>query len=250
MQIAQRQDWSVVVGLIGTGQEIHTGEEGGLPLWNDAIAPYEVTVHASNIECHFANAKLYVENKHLYLNTSLRTHNALQYFEWVDAYLNGDDEKAKVVAQQLRGNRFILKEMHSLTDAKKFVQSLYQGSNKSFGIVTSSKGSYELPFKTFGYRDKNYISYYNHSSTPYYSNNFKYAVTEFQAQGLELDFAIVYWGEDLIETPQGWECDRINQAAHDPHQMKLNVYRVLLTRGRDGVIVVRERKNHSNEKLL
>lgn len=245
MQIAQKRDWSVVVGLIGTGQEIHTGEERGLALWNEAISPYKITVHATNIESQFSNAATYVDNEHLYLNTSLRTHNALQYFEWVEAYLEGNYLKAGKVAQKLRSDRFILKEMDSLEEAKEYVRSLYKGTNKTYGIVTSSKAGYNLPFKTFGYRDKNYVSFYNHPETDYYSNHLNYAVTEFQAQGLELDFAIVYWGEDLIETGSGWDFNYLNRNARDPYQMKLNVYRVLLTRGRDGVIVVKDRKKNS-----
>ena len=38
IEFAERQqDWSVVVGLIGDGQEIHLGEESGLTLWAQAL---------------------------------------------------------------------------------------------------------------------------------------------------------------------------------------------------------------------
>ncbi|QTD39472.1 DNA/RNA helicase domain-containing protein [Sporosarcina sp. Te-1] len=241
MQIAQQKSWSVVVGLIGNGQEIHTGEEGGLALWNQAVAPYAITIHTASNEFQFTNAASTVLNEHLHLQASIRTHNALQYFQWVEAYLAGDNKRAAALAKELQRDRFILKEMESLDEAKEFVRSLYQNSNKTVGIVTSSRAGYSLPFKTFGYRDQNYVAFYNHPKSPYYSNRMEYAVTEFQVQGLELDFAIVYWGDDLTATEKGWKFQQLNNDAKDPYQMKLNVYRVLLTRGRDGVIIVRKK---------
>lgn len=58
-------------------------------------------------------------------------------------------------------------------------------------------------------------------------------------QGLELDMAIVYWGSDLKWKNGKWTFNHLKHDANDPYQMKLNAYRVLLTRGRDGVIICR-----------
>jgi len=64
-------------------------------------------------------------------------------------------------------------------------------------------------------------------------------VTEFGCQGLELDMAIVAWGNDFMWSGKDWELrkmrTRIPQV--DPHQLRLNSYRVLLTRSREGIIV-------------
>jgi DUF2075 family protein len=64
-------------------------------------------------------------------------------------------------------------------------------------------------------------------------------VTEFGCQGLELDMAIVAWGNDFMWSGTEWELrkmrTRIPQV--DPHQLRLNSYRVLLTRSREGVII-------------
>ena len=47
MQIAtSNKPWSVTIGLIGEGQEIYSGEEGGLKLWNTAIAGKNIIVHS------------------------------------------------------------------------------------------------------------------------------------------------------------------------------------------------------------
>jgi DUF2075 family protein len=65
-------------------------------------------------------------------------------------------------------------------------------------------------------------------------------VTEFQVQGLEVDLPIVMWGEDLLWSGTGWDFKPKRRRAHveAPEQLLENVYRVLLTRGRDGLIIV------------
>jgi DUF2075 family protein len=67
-------------------------------------------------------------------------------------------------------------------------------------------------------------------------------VTEFAAQGLELDAALLCWGTDLVREQGHWSISRARSYkkgsnVRDPHQLRLNAYRVLLTRGRDGTVV-------------
>ncbi|WP_338452547.1 DNA/RNA helicase domain-containing protein [Niallia oryzisoli] len=242
IQIAKHKPWSVVVGLIGEGQEIHLGEEGGIGLWNHAIHNENIHVHAKHHQHVFPNALTYHENKDLHLNTSLRTHKALQYFEWVEAFISGDFEHCKTLEKQLANERFMLKVVNSLAEAKLFVEKLYEGTNKTYGIVVSSgiknpKGVKVVPFSDRNVHPKYHVQYFNYPESNYYCRNLKYAATEFQVQGLELDMAIVYWGEDLQWTNTGWKSSQLKHDAEDPHQLKLNAYRVLLTRGRDGVVI-------------
>lgn len=64
-------------------------------------------------------------------------------------------------------------------------------------------------------------------------------VTEFSCQGLELDLPVVCWGEDYAWTGSSWKLTPIKRRykQEDPEQLLKNVYRVLLTRGRDGVVI-------------
>lgn len=243
IQISKQKPWSVVVGLIGEGQEIHTGEEQGVALWNHAIAGQHFAVHAKHKASSFPNAIRYYENEHLHLNTSLRTHNALEYFSWVEAFLAGDVDTFRAIETQLRKQRFILKRMKSLNEAKQYVQDVYKNSNKTYGLITSSKNRtvQQIPFSHPRDRLKPHVAYYNDPTSQYYCKNLQYAVTEFHSQGLELDMEIVIWGDDLTWGQNGWEFNQygLNNQADNPIQMKLNAYRVLLTRGRDGVIIVK-----------
>ncbi|MEH6957591.1 DNA/RNA helicase domain-containing protein [Neobacillus drentensis] len=242
IEIAKHKSWSVVVGLIGEGQEIHIGEEGGIGLWNAAIRNHDIHVHAKHHQTIFPNAKHYYENKNLHLNTSLRTHNALKYFEWVEEFIAGHFERCKEIQQQLEKERFMLKFVKSLDEAKALVQNLYEGTDKTYGIVISSglknpKGVKVVPFSDRYTTPKHHVAYFNYPDSPYYCRKLDYAATEFQVQGLELDMSIVYWGSDLQWKNGEWKASNHKQGAEDPYQMKLNAYRVLLTRGRDGVII-------------
>lgn len=245
IEIAKHKPWAVVVGLIGEGQEIHTGEEGGIGLWNDAIKGKDFNVHARHHEDLFPNSLRYYENLRLHLKTSLRTHNALKYFEWVEKIIAGNFEDAKIIQQELKKKRYTVKVVDSLEEARNYVQKIYQNTDKTYGIVVSSGIKYPKGVKVIPYSDryvepKNHVAYFNYPNSQYYCRNLEYAATEFHVQGLELDMAIVYWGKDLRREDDDWKVSYPKRGVEDSYQMKLNAYRVLLTRGRDGVIIYRE----------
>jgi len=62
-------------------------------------------------------------------------------------------------------------------------------------------------------------------------------VTEFGCQGLELDMPLIAWGSDLTWDGIKWQSNIRKNKARDPHTLRINSYRVLLTRGRDGLVV-------------
>ena len=92
------------------------------------------------------------------------------------------------------------------------------------------------------YSTKPHVEYYNNKNSPFYCKTLNYAASEFDCQGLELDAAIVYWDDDLTIQNKQWyhNPNKLNNQADRKEEMKTNAYRVLLTRGRDCVIVVDE----------
>jgi len=67
-------------------------------------------------------------------------------------------------------------------------------------------------------------------------------ITEFQAQGLELDAVLLAWGTDFVRKEGNWSIERARgyrrgAKIKDSFQLRVNSYRVLLTRGRDGTVV-------------
>jgi hypothetical protein len=77
------------------------------------------------------------------------------------------------------------------------------------------------------------------------SSKLEVVATQFEIQGLELDWVGVCWGEDLLWEGEQWECRRFNNkkwrvlpaAAARKRSYQLNAYRVLLTRARQNMIL-------------
>jgi hypothetical protein len=67
-------------------------------------------------------------------------------------------------------------------------------------------------------------------------------VTEFACQGLELDAVLLGWGTDLFRENGSWT-NRLAKRYQDPgrirnpFQLRVNAYRVLLTRARDATVI-------------
>ena len=61
------------------------------------------------------------------------------------------------------------------------------------------------------------------------------AISEFDCQGLEIDMPIIGWGQDLQWSSKGWKPNA--DEGTDDYDYRINSYRVLLTRGRDGFII-------------
>ena len=79
---------------------------------------------------------------------------------------------------------------------------------------------------------------------PLHSYYLEDVATEFDVQGLELDWALVTWDADFRITPNGWKHssfvgDRWNNIKKLERQAFLkNAYRVLLTRARQGMAIL------------
>ena len=237
--------WSMLVGLIGQGQEIHLGEEGGLQLWNDAIKSSggRWIVHCPEHIVHlFAGQAVVIDNA-LDLSITLRSHTAGDLHAWVGNVLAGRMTQAHSAARGIRGAGFNLYVTRDLDDAKKYVRDRYAGDvEKRFGLLASSKAK-TLP--RFG-MNASFQATRSFRPGPWYNDpadsiksccQLLEVATEFQCQGLELDFPIVGWDTDLVWTGNAWESKAGRSSAKDPHQLRINSYRVLLTRGRDGMII-------------
>jgi hypothetical protein len=241
--------WATLVGLIGHGQEIHTGEEAGIAGWHDALKSKESlkdwTVYVPPRFASSFPGESVVEYEELDLNHTLRSKQAEHLHMWVQNLLDGKFAEASVYAQKIWMQNFPIFVTRDLKDAKDYVSSRFEGeSSKRYGIIASSKDRV-LPNYGIanGFQDtkrvKNARWYNEDLGSPGSCCNMEEVVTEFGCQGLELDMAIVAWGNDFLWSGTNWEMrkmrTRIPQV--DPHQLRLNSYRVLLTRSREGVVV-------------
>ena len=231
-------DWGVLLILVGEGQDIHRKESGSLQTWADALPLDWEVACPSKLSPVFKTAK-FVEDQ-LNLTVSLRSHTAGQYSQFVNALIAGRTKEAQDLRSQI-GEDFPIYLTKNLAVAQKYCINRYQGDDhKHYGMVTSSKGRYPW-----------YPEISKLESGPWYvlprgekgsSGNFEKVATEFTCQGLELDLPIVCWKNDVLwDGEKWWTVDDSKWDDKHPDEVnrnhRLNSYRVLLTRGRDGIII-------------
>lgn len=249
-------EWCVVIGLIGGGQEIHVGEEAGIGQWREALdsrgTAGEWTVHGPpHIQASFGRSNAPFEAAAaLHLDTELRFHAASDLHEYVAGLLEGADsaENARR-AEALRRSGYRLRISRDLDEAKQYLRNRYADDPTArFGLVASSKDkdllAHGVPNDFQSTKFVKYGPWYSDEETSPGEHScrlLKRCVTEFGAQGLELDACLLAWGTDFRREGGRWSnADargyRTVVPLRDPFQLRLNSYRVLLTRGRDATV--------------
>lgn len=256
--------WSVVVALIGQGQAIHTGEEGGLPLWADAIkarqnAGWRVSAPPWIARIMRQSGVESEEDPLLQLEVARRQVFAESYGKLIDALLNGATvSQCAALGRQVRSELepgaadcepFHLCVSRQLPAAKRHVRrEVSPGSGGLAGLLVSSKdrlmeGRYGVRSNLFFSGGLTEIEWFAPATeSPNSCTWLQNGASEFQIQGLELDVAIVCWGSDLAWTGSTWDTSRAKgykpgTRILDPRSLRINAYRVLLTRGRRGSVV-------------
>ena len=260
VEFAERSpDWSVVVGLIGDGQEIHTGEESGLPLWESALlqSPHsdEWTVHGPPEMANWFSRVDFEAAPNLSLNETIRSHFASNLHEYVARLVESptsSTSELQSLAGCLEREGHDLRITRDLDIAKNYLRDRYQDNpNATFGLVASSRDrdlqSFGISNDYLSTRAVRYGPWYNDDESDpgeYSCRHLNQCVTEFGAQGLELDAVLLAWGTDFRIAGNAWSIDRARRylnrgysKVRDPEQLRANTYRVLLTRGRDAHIV-------------
>lgn len=241
---ASVKDGFLLVALIGTGQEIHEGEEGGIAQWVEALkhAGGWNVVGPPALRNDFERAGVPFEpDDLLHLAVTLRSHRASDMSLWAGLLLEGRLADAARVAAGMREQGFDIIGSRSLDALREFARERYREEpGKRFGLVTSSRfrkidefGVRTPPAKFFPHGPW----YESHRDDPKSCCRLEVAETEFGCQGLELDFPIVCWGPDLVWRGGRWEAviKRRNPDVKDAARLRGNAYRVLLTRGREGM---------------
>ncbi len=250
----RHRDWSVIVCLIGGGQEINTGE-AGLPEWFRALGTkfrdWDVYVSDQLTEYEYdQGGALYAAinptrlkvDRRLHLATSIRSFRSENVSRFVKATLDLRSQDARELKIAL-GTKYPIFLTRSISAAKKWVRSAARGTER-FGLVSSS-GAHRL--RPFGITVKAKVDpqnwFLNEATDVRSSYYLEEVATEFDIQGLELDFAIVGWDADLRYANGEWEYLSFRGTEWnriiDPLRRGYlkNAYRVLLTRARQGMII-------------
>lgn len=250
----RHEDWAVVVCLVGGGQEIHTGE-AGIGAWLDALSTSfpEWHTHISSrlADSEYAAGKALDrvrqrQNTHfddcLHLAVPMRSFRAESVSAFVKSLLDCEKQQAREAFVKL-SSRYPIAVTRDLNLAKQWVRSHARGSER-FGLVASSKAQRLKPHAIDIRVDVDPVHYFlndkDDTRSSYYLED---AATEFQVQGLELDWVCVTWDGDLRFTGSGWSFHDFRGKCwqsiknSDNRVYLRNAYRVLLTRARQGMVV-------------
>jgi hypothetical protein len=250
-------EWCVVIALIGSGQEIHVGEEAGIGQWYDAVARAGSggtwTGHGPPLMAeHFSGSAMVFDAKpSLSLDEELRFHGARDLHTFVAGLLAGESPGSlSQRASTLERDRYHLRITRDLETAKEYLRERYRDDPSArFGLLASSKDrdleAFGVPNSFQATKRVRFGPWYGDPEDSYSGQScrrLETCVTEFGAQGLELDAALLAWGTDLIRDAGRWSNANARgykrgAKVRDPFQLRVNAYRVLLTRGRDGVVL-------------
>jgi hypothetical protein len=251
----RHKDWAVIVCLVGGGQEINTGE-AGITEWIEALNrsfPSWATYISSRLTDSEYNAGVVLETlkarkevhylNQLHLAVSMRSFRAENVSLLVKQLLDMDIESAQNTLKEISPN-FPIVITRDLSKAKTWLREKASGSER-YGIVVSSQAERLKPHAIDVKSPMDPVHWFLDGKQDVRSSYYLESVaTEFHVQGLELDWACVTWDADFRYSPSGWQHrsfvgDRWNQI-HNPDRQKYlkNAYRVLLTRARQGMIIV------------
>jgi hypothetical protein len=247
-------DWAVVICLVGGGQEINRGEAGisawleavktSFPSWQVHVSPNltdsEYTAgHALEALSDRANVKT---DENLHLSVSMRSFRAENVSAFVKAVLDCEGATAREILNKFTP-RYPIALTRNLNLAKEWIRQQARGSER-FGLVASSEAQRLKPHAIDIRVEVDPVHWFlnepNDTRSSYYLED---AATEFQVQGLELDWVCVTWDADLRFADTGWNYHSFRgshwQNIHKPdrRQYLRNAYRVLLTRARQGMVI-------------
>jgi hypothetical protein len=263
LKIMERHhDWAVVIALVGGGQEINNGE-AGLEEWGQSLAAAgrRWTVHASpeamNGGTSVAGNKLIsddriklevVEDPQLHLRVTVRSLRASTYAQWVNHVVDGEAEAASLLMESLDFPIYLTRDLDTL---RRTLRRHTVGKSRC-GLVGSAQAARLRaeglePDSAFhaGYPWEHW--YLAEATDVRSSHQLEVFATEFEIQGLELDWIGLCWGGDFIwsRSRKEWLI-RAFRATNskwsgvksiERRKYRRNSYRVLLTRARQGIVI-------------
>lgn len=257
----RHDDWAVIVCLVGGGQEINKGE-AGLPEWFDALRrsfPNWDAYAAPNLDdTEYLRGRTWSELttgvnlslvSGLHLATSMRSFRSEKVSLLVKHILDNDIKDAQQTFAEMQ-KHYPIYITRDLDTAKNWVKKVARG-NERYGLLASSNAARLKPRGIYYAKDRSSLSPENWFLNPeddIRSSYFLEAVaSEFETQGLELDYAIVAWDADLRIENGKWAHYQMSNRFAPPNWSHIrsenniryltNAYRVLLTRARQGFII-------------
>lgn len=248
-------DWAVIVCLVGGGQEINTGE-AGIGEWIDSISrsfpDWHIHISSRLTDAEYNAEEILEELKlrqhvtyhdGLHLAVSMRSFRAEDVSLLIKQMLDLEVDSARQTYEKVR-DKYPIVITRDLSKAKQWLKGQARGSER-YGIVVSSQAERLKPHAIDVKSPMDPVHWFLDGKDDVRSSYYLEDVaTEFHVQGLELDWACVTWDADFRHCSDGWShhsfCgnhwNKINK--EERKQYLKNAYRVLLTRARQGMVLV------------
>ena len=250
----RHKEWGVIICLIGGGQEINKGEAGikewffslfkSFPDWNihvsDQLTDYEYT-QGNSLMPNNENHRIHIE-ENLHLSVSIRSFRSENVSAFVKALLDTDIDQARNYYENFKSDYPIV-ITRDITKAKLWLREKARGTER-YGLIASSGG---IRLRPYAIQVKNsmkpadwFLNDKNDVRSSYYLED---VATQFDIQGLELDWVCVAWDADLRMIDNNWIHKKFVGSKwtdiRDPTDRNYlkNTYRVLLTRARQGMVI-------------
>ncbi|MAK90849.1 MAG: hypothetical protein CMI13_06390 [Oleibacter sp.] len=248
----RQSDWTVIIALVGEGQEINDGE-AGLESWVEALTrnyPHWKAYYSSELLLndklkgsliHNFDRDIFCKDS-LHLTSSIRSLRASNLSDFVGHLVDGDAAKAKIEYEKIQ-DRYPLAITRNFNLAKDWIRKSHEG-NERMGLLSSSSAKRLRAVGIFNSIETDETKWFLEPEGDVRSSNaLEEAVSEFKVQGLELDWALIGWDADYrydgLEfehfkfSGSKWQRRRLEES-----QVYLkNAYRVLLTRARLGMVI-------------
>lgn len=257
----RQTEWGVVVCLVGNGQAINKGE-AGLKEWIESIhrsyRDWDVYMSKHLVESGDVTteqlamiSRQLIPREELHLKMSMRSFRSEKVSIFVNQLLALQKDEAKATLQELGKYPIVL--TRSLDTAKQWLRDHARGSER-FGLLACSKAERLKAISINVRYQPDFVHWFLEDDTDIRSSNaLEDTLTEFKVQGLEIDWACVAWDADLrlnkdhtawqhYQLRSGTQWQNINKPINQEYQ--INAYRVLLTRARQGMVIVVPNGDH------
>ena len=253
----QREDWAVIICLVGGGQEINTGE-AGITEWikalNNRFKHWNVFISNKLTDPEYAEGRvndLLRENSNvtfsdsLHLAVSLRSFRAETLSAFIHSLLSFAPD-ASSLYQDVKQKKYPIMLTRDMDKARKWLRKMARGTQQTGVLVTKVAARFKpLAVNILPQGDENAVHWFLEDKTDIRSSNYlEDAATEIQVQGLELDYACVLWDADMRCEEGSWAYYKFNgknkwnpENNNESRKYMLNAYRVLLTRARQGIVI-------------
>lgn len=271
LAVMSRLDWAVVIAMVGGGQEINRGE-AGIQEWgrtlesehvdwivraSDNVLPGGPSRPGGRLFETRPNGLDVATDSRLNLVMNVRSPRAEKLNEWVDALLALDVARARSCLPD--PHEFPLVMTRHLAAAKAWLRDRTTVDDRC-GLVASSEArrlrAWGLDTKVLK-ADKAWADWFlRPAGDVRASYQLEVPATNFDCQGLELDWVGICWGNDLVpeQDRNDWRVRRFigsrwQRANDERRRYIINSYRVVLTRSRLGQVIWVPRPDGSDETL-